>query len=87
MGGEGGYSLKNIIDGTHKAVIIIDWDSTYMLNSDFSNVSEADWKKMFGSRKLIRHPTGLAMLPKAVAIPLYIILTLIITIPLYHRTK
>jgi hypothetical protein len=34
-------------------------------------LSKVSPKKMLGRRKLIRQPIGIAILPKAVAVPLY----------------
>lgn len=72
VGGEGGSSLRNINDGTLKIVTMILCIRIKNSNSLLSIVGDDESKKKFGRRKLSKLPIGIAMLPNAVAVPLYI---------------
>ncbi len=67
----GGSSLRNINEGTLKIVTMILCIRIKNSNSLLSIVGEDESKKKLGRRKLSKLPIGIAMLPKAVAVPLY----------------
>jgi len=71
VGGVGGSSLRNINEGTLKIVTMILCIRIKNSNSLFSIVREDESKKKLGRRKLSKLPIGIAMLPNAVAVPLY----------------
>ena len=70
VGGVGGSSLKNINEGRLKIVTMILCIRIKNSNSLLSIVLEDESKKKLGRRKLSKLPIGIAMLPKAVAVPL-----------------
>ncbi len=67
----GGSSLRNINEGTLKIVTMILCIRIKNSNSLLSIVGEDESKKKLGRRKLSKLPIGIAMLPNAVAVPLY----------------
>ena len=71
VGGVGGSSLRNINEGTLKIVTMILCIRIKNSNSLLSIVGEDESKKKLGRRKLSKLPIGIAMLPNAVAVPLY----------------